>query len=88
MVTHSSTLGWKIPWMEVPGVGEDGGVDMRAKSLQLCPTLCDPKDCSPPGSSVYGGSPGKNTGVGCHVLLQEIFPIQELNPSLLDLLHW
>ena len=27
---------------------------MRAKSLQLCPTLCDPVDCSPPGSSVHG----------------------------------
>jgi len=25
-----------------------------AKSLQLCPTLCDPIDGSPPGSSVYG----------------------------------
>ena len=27
---------------------------MRAKSLQLCLTLCYPMDCSPPGSSVYG----------------------------------
>ena len=27
---------------------------MLAKSLQLCPTLCDPMDCSPPGSSVHG----------------------------------
>ena len=27
-------------------------------------------DCSPPGSSVHGISPGKNTGVGCHALLQ------------------
>ena len=35
-----------------------------AKSLQLCPTLCDPIDGSPPDS------PGKNTGVGCHFLLQ------------------
>ena len=25
-----------------------------AKSCQLCPTLCDPMDCSPPGSSVHG----------------------------------
>ena len=25
-----------------------------AKSLQLCPTLCDPIDCSLPGSSVHG----------------------------------
>ena len=39
-----------------------------AKSLQLCPTLCDPRDGSPPGSP--WNSPGKNTGVGCHFLLQ------------------
>ena len=31
---------------------------------QLCPSLCDPMDCSPPGTFVYGDSPGKNTGVG------------------------
>ena len=30
-----------------------------------CPTLCDPMDCSPPGSSVHGDSPAKNTEVGC-----------------------
>ena len=41
-----------------------------AKSLQLCPTLCDPIDGSPPGSPVPRDSPGKNTGVGCHFLLQ------------------
>ena len=33
-------------------------------------------DCSPPGSSVHGDSPGENTGVGCHALLQGIFPTQ------------
>ena len=43
---------------------------------QLCLSLCDPKDCNPPGSSVHGDSPGKNTGVGCHALLQGIFPTQ------------
>ena len=41
-----------------------------AKSLQSCLTLCDPIDGSPPGSAVPGISPGKNTGVGCHFLLQ------------------
>ena len=40
-----------------------------AKSLQLCPTLCDPIDGSPLGSH-HWDSPGKNTGVGCHFLLQ------------------
>ena len=33
-------------------------------------------------------SAGKNTGMGCHALLQGIFPTQGLNPQLLDLLHW
>ena len=49
----------------------------------LCPTLCDPMDCSPPGSSVRGDSPGKNIGVGCLALLQGIFPTQGLNAGLL-----
>ena len=48
-----------------------------------CPTLCDPMYCSPPGSSVHGDSPGKNTEVGCHALLQGIFPTQESNQGLL-----
>ena len=41
-----------------------------AKSLQLCLTLCDPIDGSPPGSPSPWDSPGKNTGVGCDFLLQ------------------
>ena len=55
----------------------------------MCPvthsglTLCDPMDCSPPGSSIHGDSPGKNTGVGCYAFLQGIFPTQGLNPGLL-----
>ena len=32
--------------------------------------------------------PGKNIGVGCHFLLQGIFPTKDLNPHLLYLLHW
>ena len=49
---------------------------------QSCPTLCDPRDCSPPGSSVHGDSPGQSTGVGCHALLQGIFLTQGSNPDL------
>ena len=37
---------------------------------QSYPALCDPMDCSPSGSSVHGDSPSRNTGVGCHALLQ------------------
>ena len=49
---------------------------------QSCLTVCDPMDWSPPGSSVHGDSPGKNTGVDCHALLQGIFPTQGLNTGL------
>ena len=49
---------------------------------QSCQTLCDPMDCSLPGSSVHGDSPDKNTGVGCYALLQGILPTQRLNSGL------
>ena len=45
-------------------------------------------DCSLPGSSVQWDSPAKNTGVGCHFLLQGIFPTQGSNVPLLCLPHW
>ena len=54
-----------------------------AKSLQSCPTFCDPLDYSCPWDF-----PGKNTGVGCRAILQGIFLTQGLNPSVLHLLHW
>ena len=48
---------------------------------KACLTLCNPFVC--------GDSPGKNTGVGCHVLLQvRTFPTQGSNRHLLRLLHW
>ena len=46
-----------------------------------CLTLCDPWTVTCQGP-VHGDSPGKNTGVGCHALLQGIFPTQGLNPGL------
>ena len=49
---------------------------------QLCPTLCDSMDCSPPGSSVHGIFQVRNTGVGCHSLLQGLFLTQGSNPYL------
>ena len=48
--------------------------------------LCDPMDCGPPGSSVHGIFPGRNTGVGCRFLLQRAFLMQGSNPRLLYLL--
>ena len=49
---------------------------------QSCLALCDPVDCSQPGTSVHGDSLGKNTGVGCYALLQGISPAQGSNPGL------
>ena len=62
---------------------------MCAKSLQSCPTLFNLVDCSLPGPSVHGDSPGKNTGAGCRAIpLQGVFPAQRANPGLSCLLHW
>ena len=55
------------------------------ESLQSCLTLCDRMDCR---LFCPWDFPGKNTGVGCHFLLQGIFLTQGLNPHLLCLLHW
>ena len=63
---------WRRKWQPTPVL-----------VTQLFLTLWDPMDCSPLGSSVQGDSPDKNTGVGCHALLQGIFPTQGLNPGLL-----
>ena len=55
-----------------------------AKSLQSCPTLCDPIDGSPPGSPVPGiFQARKNTGVGCHFLLQvcSLIKCKPVNPK-------
>ena len=57
------------------------------ESLQSYLTLCDPMDCSPPGSSVHGILQAGYTRVGCHALLQGIFPTQGSNPYFLCLLH-
>ena len=89
MATPSSVLAWRIP-----GTGEPGGLPSMGShrvghdwsdlaAAAACPTLCDPMDTGLPGSSVHGDSPGKNTRVGCHALLQGIFPTQGSNPGLL-----
>ena len=55
---------------------------------QSCPALFNHVDCSSPDSSVHGIFSARNTEVGCHFLLQGIFPTQGLNLCLLCLLHW
>ena len=60
-----------------------------AKSLQSCLTLCDPRDGSPPRLPHLWDSSGKNTGVGCHFLLQCVKvkserEVAQLCPTLSD----
>ena len=61
---------------------------ISTKGSRLCAVLsllavpCNPMDCSPQISSLHGDYPGKNTGAGCHALLQGIFSTQGLNPGI------
>ena len=45
-----------------------------------CLTLCNPMDCSPPGSSVHGDSQVNNTAVGCRILFQGNLPNPGIKP--------
>ena len=82
-------------WMKVKELSEKADLKVNIQEINimarspkclclvtLCPTLCNPISCSPPGSSVHGDSSGKNIRVGWHALLQGIFPIQGLNSGL------
>ena len=53
--------------------------------FQSCPTLLWPHRLKPARLLCPWDFPSKNMGVGCHFLLQEIFPTQGMNPSFL---HW
>ena len=65
--THQNTA---CQWLSLPVLSQSGNSSSQEfLRKQLCPdvqgvclTLCDPKGCSPPGSSVRGDSPGENTG--------------------------
>ena len=54
----------------------------ESESRLVVPDSLQPDGLWPAGSSVHGESPGKHTGVGCHALLQGIFPTQGWNPGL------
>ena len=76
---------WRPSKFHVPGLTVQAWV--HAQLLQLCLTLCDPVDCSPPGSSVHGILQVRILE-WVTVLLQEIFSTPALNQHLLHLLHW
>ena len=60
---------------------------VHAKSLQSYPTLLRHYGLYPTRLLCPWDSPGNNTGVGCHVLLQGVFPTQGMNLSFLWLLY-
>ena len=59
----------------------------HAKFLSRVRLFAIPVECSPARLLCPWDSPGKNTGVGCHALLQGVFPTQGSNPSALCLLY-
>ena len=59
-----------------------------AKSLRLCPTLCNPVDCSPPNSSVHGILQARILEWVAISFSRGIFPTQGSSPHHLHLLHW
>ena len=79
MATYSSILAWRIPWTEEPG----GLHAVQRFSCSVVSEYLQPHGLYLPGFSIHGISQGKNTGVGCHFLLQGIFLIQGLNLSFL-----
>ena len=96
MATHSSTLAWKIPGTAEPGglpsmgshrVGHNwsdlaAAAAICAESLQSCPTLSNPMDCSPPGSSVHGILQPRILEWVAKPSFRGIFPTQGSNPCL------
>ena len=75
-----------LGWVAIPF--SRGFSQSESEIAQSYLTLCDSMNDSLPVWEPTWDSPSKNTGVGCHFLLQGIFPTQGSNPSLLCLLHW
>ena len=88
MKEHKETLGgFEYIYYFDYGDGVMGVIVCACSVPQLSLTLCDPMDR---GARLLcpWDSLGKNTGVGCHALLQGIFLTQGLNLCLLCLFHW
>ena len=80
--------------------GEHQTPSWQDQSSRSCPCVClvaqlyltlHPHELQPARLLCPWDSPGENTGVGCHALLQEIFPTQGSNPGLphcRQILYW
>ena len=84
--SHTTTEWWDLNsnWPTLESAQLTTVKKMKVKVTQLCPTLCNPVDCSLSGSCLWD-FPCKNTGVDRHSLFQVIFPIQGLNLGFLPL---
>ena len=69
-------------------VGHDSATELTDWVTQSCPTLCDPMNINPPGSSVHGILQARILQWVAISSSRGIFLIQRWNPSLLHLLHW
>ena len=104
MATHFRILARRIPWTEGPGGLQSKESDMTKQLSENLHIITSMRVCVLSRFSharlfvtLWTGvcrllcqqdSPGKNTELGCHALLQGIFLTQELNPRLFHLLHW
>ena len=89
-VSTSSSVLSPAPLATFRHLPDSAAAAAAAKSLQLCPTLRDPIDSSPMLPHPWD-SPGKNTGVGCHCLLQHMkvkseSEVAQSCPTLSDLM--
>ena len=80
-VVLEKTLESPLDFKEIKPVNPKGK-ESESEVAQSCLTLCNTMDCSPTRLLRPWDSSGKNTGVGCHFLLQGIFPTQGSNPGL------
>ena len=91
----AAVLPWQLAlgsWLRISShPASQGGPLGKAVICSLCVRACIvTQSCGlqPARLLCPWGSPGKNTGASCHLLLQGIFPTQGLTPSLPGLLHW
>ena len=89
-----SLLHWQADSLSLNHLGSLNYIYKSISNLgkvSVCSVMSDfsrPHGLQPARLLCLWNFPGKNTGVGCHFLLQGIFPTQGLNPHLLSLLHW
>ena len=88
---HPGPISFRMDWLDLLAVQgtlrsllqhHTSKASILWPSVQLCPTLYDSMDCGQAVSSVCGILQAI-PGVGCHALLQGIFPIQGWNQGLL-----